>query len=331
MKNILCLFFACLLFYVPVFLPAQTAAEIEALLNAQSLSYGEAARFVLRAADQVGELSPADAFTFAMEKRWLPQKAESGSIASLDGISLLIMRSFGIKGGIMYSIFRNPHYAYRELEYKDVIQGRADPKMIVSGEQLLFLVSRILPDTAGYDDLNFDINKHLGINAAEDQSRRVMEEAERRDQARVAQLETLAAQINTELAAHAVGDTSARITEQGVTISLSNIQFMANSTELPAAERRKLQEISQILRNISSRMILVSGHTAMAGTAADQMKTSQDRAAAVAAYLVSLGARNPDEVFSQGFGANRPIADNSTPQGMALNRRVEITILEDRR
>jgi len=330
MKNILYLFLCCLLFFVPAFLYAQTAAEIEELLNTQSLSYEQAARFVLRAADQTGNISPAEAFAFAKDKRWLPRKAEPGSMANLDGVSLLVMRSFGIKGGLMFSIFRNPHYAYRELEYKDVIQGRADPKMIVSGELLLFLVNRLLPGTPGYNEQNYDIEKYLRDNAETVQTRPAMEETESWDLARKAQLETLAAQINTELAAHEVEDTSARITEQGVTISLSNIQFLANSAELPAAEKRKLQEIAQILQIIPSRRILVSGHTALAGTTADQMRTSQDRAASVAAFLVSLGARNPGEIFSQGFGAGRPIADNSTPQGMALNRRVEITILEDR-
>ena len=71
-------------------------------------------------------------------------KAAGSSGARLDGVSLLLMESFNIKGGIMYSLFRNPHYAYRELVYLDIIQGRVDPEMTVSGDLLLFLVNRIL-------------------------------------------------------------------------------------------------------------------------------------------------------------------------------------------
>jgi len=143
-------------------------------------------------------------------------------------------------------------------------------------------------------------------------------------------MEALAAEINIQLEAQEMEDTSARITEQGVTISLSNIQFLANSSELPPDERRKLQEIARILQTVSYRRILVTGHTALAGTAEERLRISNERAGAVAAYLVSLGVRRADEVFAHGFGSERPIADNSTPEGMALNRRVEITILEGR-
>jgi hypothetical protein len=55
------------------------------------------------------------------------------------------MRSFNIKGGIMYSLIKNPHYAYLELVYKNIIQGRTEPAMNVSGERLLFFTTRALP------------------------------------------------------------------------------------------------------------------------------------------------------------------------------------------
>jgi hypothetical protein len=62
----------------------------------------------------------------------------------LDNISKLLIGSFNVKGGIMYSITKSPHYAYRELTYLKVIQNRADPSMLVSGEQLIFYVNRLL-------------------------------------------------------------------------------------------------------------------------------------------------------------------------------------------
>jgi len=56
----------------------------------------------------------------------------------------LLMQSFDLKGGIFYRIAKGPHHAYRELVYKNVIRGYTDPKMPVSGQQLLSLISRIL-------------------------------------------------------------------------------------------------------------------------------------------------------------------------------------------
>jgi len=54
------------------------------------------------------------------------------------------MKAFNYKGGLMYMLTASPHSAYREMVYLNVIQGRSDPSMNVSGEVLLFLTNRIL-------------------------------------------------------------------------------------------------------------------------------------------------------------------------------------------
>ena len=123
---------------------AQTAAEMETLLNTQAVTYAQAARFVLQAANAAAIANPVEAFRFAQEKDWLPQDVSPETPARLDGIALLFMRSFDIKGGLLYSLIKNPHYAYRELVYRQAIQGRVDPHMAVSGYQLIFITNRIL-------------------------------------------------------------------------------------------------------------------------------------------------------------------------------------------
>jgi len=151
MKRILLFFGVCLLLASPILAPrvfAQTAAELETLLYADAVNYGQAARFVLLAAD-INDLKAEDAFSYAMEKKWLPAKAEKDSDAKLDGVSLLIMRAFDIKGGAFYTMMKPPHYAYRELLYQNVIQGRADPGMAVSGDLLFFVVNRALEQKEG--------------------------------------------------------------------------------------------------------------------------------------------------------------------------------------
>jgi len=145
MKKYKWIFAICFLLAAPAF--AQTAAEIEKLLETEAVSYAQATWLVLEAAGMSPsfEGSGADAaFNFAAQQQWLPKKAAAQDKASLEGISLLIMRSFGIKGGLFYSLTKNPHYAYREMVYKDIIQGSSDPQMHVSGNLLLFLVNRVL-------------------------------------------------------------------------------------------------------------------------------------------------------------------------------------------
>jgi len=151
-KKIIPLFTALLffsLFSSPLF--AQTAAELEELLQTKAVSYGQAARFVLEAADAAALKDASAAFTFAYEHAWLPKKATAEQAAKLDGISLLLMQAFAVKGGILYSLTKNPHYAYRELVYQDIIQGKTDSEMTLTGEQFLFILNRLMSVREGRD------------------------------------------------------------------------------------------------------------------------------------------------------------------------------------
>jgi len=117
---------------------------MENLLTASEVSYAQAARFILRASDSFTTSNQDDAFWFAATRGWLPENTNPQDLSRLDGISLLLMRAFNIEGGLMYSVTKNAHYAYRELVYKNIIQGNTDPFMIISGEQLVFFTGRVL-------------------------------------------------------------------------------------------------------------------------------------------------------------------------------------------
>lgn len=117
--------------------------------------------------------------------------------------------------------------------------------------------------------------------------------------------------------------------DRGVTISLEDIQFLAESAILRPEELAKIRAIAEVLSRYPDRDILVSGHTALAGSAEGRLKLSQERAMAVARALVATGLVDASRIRTIGWGADRPVADNATPQGMARNRRVEITILEN--
>lgn len=117
--------------------------------------------------------------------------------------------------------------------------------------------------------------------------------------------------------------------EKGLTLSLENIKFQADSAELLDSEKMKLEQIAQILEAWPENDILVTGHTALAGTAKMRQELSEQRARAVADYMILLGVRDRFHIFTQGFGATRPVAPNTTEEGKARNRRVEITIMDN--
>jgi len=139
-KVIRAVLITALLLTITAPLFSQTADKLEALMNEPELNWSDAAAFIFEAAD----LDPEGSFRFAAEQKWLPKNVSSGDAARLNGIALLLMQSFDIKGGIFYRISKSPHHAYRELVYKNIIRGNTDPDMLVSGQQLLLLVNRIL-------------------------------------------------------------------------------------------------------------------------------------------------------------------------------------------
>lgn len=116
--------------------------------------------------------------------------------------------------------------------------------------------------------------------------------------------------------------------DKGLTISIENIKFKADSSILLESEKEKLRQIAKILENYPDNDILVTGHTALAGSERERQKLSEERAKAVADYLITLGVKDSYHIFTKGMGANNPIADNSTEAGKQRNRRVEITIME---
>jgi len=139
------------------------------------------------------------------------------------------------------------------------------------------------------------------------------------------------AAIANELSRQKVEGASVRADELGVTITLENVSFQANSDALLPSEQEKLRRIASILAKYPDRDILITGHTAgVPGyTAQQHQELSELRAKAVGDFLILLGARSAGQITTRGMGAGVPIGDNATEEGRQRNRRVEITILEN--
>ena len=141
--------------------------------------------------------------------------------------------------------------------------------------------------------------------------------------------EQIISEIVDEINRLEIPDISVKAVEEGVSISLDDIGFYPDSSVMLPGEQSKLDRIAEILLRYPDRDIAVSGHTALAGTIEGRMRLSVDRAKTVADYLLSKNVRSADRIVISGYGAEKPVADNSTPEGMRKNRRVEITILEN--
>ena len=141
--------------------------------------------------------------------------------------------------------------------------------------------------------------------------------------------EKIAEEIAEDIERLNIPDVTVRVEDEGITISMDNIQFQADTAVMLPGEREKLDKIVDILRRYQERDILVSGHTALAGTAEGRNRLSAERAAVVADHIIGQKVRTPDRVVVRGYGADKPLGDNRTEEGRRKNRRVEITILEN--
>jgi outer membrane protein OmpA-like peptidoglycan-associated protein len=141
--------------------------------------------------------------------------------------------------------------------------------------------------------------------------------------------EKLAQELERELERQGLEEVSVEAEEEGVTITLQNIQFPPDSALLWVSEQRKLARIAEILRAYPERDLLVTGHTARIGSEESSQALSEQRARAVGDFLLSLGAVAPSRLITRGMGSREPLADNASEEGRQLNRRVELTILEN--
>jgi outer membrane protein OmpA-like peptidoglycan-associated protein len=116
---------------------------------------------------------------------------------------------------------------------------------------------------------------------------------------------------------------------RGMVITLSGgVLFASNQTVLLPSAKAKLDEIAEVLLTTRERHITVEGHTDSQGADSFNMDLSQRRADAVRNYLVEKGYEG-DLIVAKGLGETTPIGNNSSPEGRANNRRVEIIIERD--
>jgi OOP family OmpA-OmpF porin len=101
------------------------------------------------------------------------------------------------------------------------------------------------------------------------------------------------------------------------------INFDTGKATLRPESEKILSEIQSVLKKNSGWKICIEGHTDNVGSKTSNQRLSEARAATVVDWLVRNGIEKL-RLTAQGFGDSRPVADNSTEEGRAKNRRVEL-------
>lgn len=112
----------------------------------------------------------------------------------------------------------------------------------------------------------------------------------------------------------------------GASIVLRNIFFDSRQFDLKPASLTELDKVVALLHENPRLAIQISGHTDNVGQDKDNLVLSNNRAKAVVDYLISKGIAAGRLSF-KGFGATKPVADNSSEAGRAQNRRTELSVM----
>lgn len=124
--------------------------------------------------------------------------------------------------------------------------------------------------------------------------------------------------------------TGVSVTRNGNEVVLNmpgNITFATGKATLNPNFGEVLDSVVIVLNEFNQTLIEVAGHTDSVGSNESNQKLSYYRATTVGNYLMDVGQIPFDRVMTVGRGEGRPIADNKTATGRALNRRVELTLI----
>lgn len=117
--------------------------------------------------------------------------------------------------------------------------------------------------------------------------------------------------------------TGKNLTKQLDKIALDQILFESGVAELSQKSFQVLEELARALKQYPNVPVIVAGHTDSAGKEQANQTLSQHRADAVREDLIFKGIKK-NRVSAVGYGESRPLVSNDTPEGRALNRRIEI-------
>jgi len=116
--------------------------------------------------------------------------------------------------------------------------------------------------------------------------------------------------------------------EPGSTVVLKNIFYETDQYKLKKESEVELNKLIKLLNEHPQLQIEISGHTDNVGGLEHNKTLSTNRAKTVFDYLVQHGIK-PERLKYAGYAYSKPIADNNTASGRALNRRTEFKVLSN--
>lgn len=121
-------------------------------------------------------------------------------------------------------------------------------------------------------------------------------------------------------AAQSCQDTLRTVATQGTLL------FRYGSADLAPGSTQTLDKLAAAAKACPNMLIEVGGHSSIEGEAQANLRLSQNRAQSVVDYLIKTGGLDARQLEAKGYGVEKPVAPNTSPDNLAKNRRIEFTV-----
>lgn len=121
---------------------------------------------------------------------------------------------------------------------------------------------------------------------------------------------------------------NAKKTERGMVITLGDVLFSIDKSQLKPEGMRNVQKLADFLTQYPQNKVAVEGYTDSTGSDSHNQALSDRRASAVQRALMDMGISG-DRVATSGYGEGYPVASNNSAESRQLNRRVEIILSDE--
>ncbi len=120
----------------------------------------------------------------------------------------------------------------------------------------------------------------------------------------------------------------AEVYKQGnqLIIRLRGIQFPVGKEIIMPANYPLLSKVQRAIRTFDKPSVIIEGHTDSTGSDEVNQHLSQKRAESVREYLTANRTLPAEDIVAVGYGSMRPLASNETPEGRAINRRIDVMV-----
>jgi hypothetical protein len=127
------------------------------------------------------------------------------------------------------------------------------------------------------------------------------------------------------------GDTAINLKTNSIKYNkwkFASLEFDNNSSNIKAEMETDLNKVVDFMLDHPYLRVSISGHTDSDGDANANLRLSKERAMAIRNYVIEKGKINPDRILAEGYGNQKPIVEENTPEDKRINRRVEFEIIK---